>query len=398
MSARARGAGVALACGLSMSACSVIDTLNEGSRIDYKSAGKLPTLEVPPDLVGPRVDERFNIPDRGGPARTLSTYQAARPAEAQASSATRAVLPSADGVRVERLGSQRFISVSAPPDRVYPLVREFWQESGFLIQTESPSAGIMETDWAENRAKIPQDFIRSTLGRVVDGLYSTGERDKFRTRLEVGPNGGTEIYVSHRGMIEVYSTSSRDSTVWTPRPADRELEAEFIARLMAKLGVDQQRARTQVAAVSTGMGTTGAAAPAPAAGPERARIVGSGDAQALEVLEGFDRSWRRVGLALDRGGFTVEDRDRSQGLYYVRYIDPEVDGRSAEKPGFLGRLFSSLSEKRPTSAQQYRIKLVGRDTATVVTVLLRDGQPLQAQTDRQTGTKILGLLREQLQQ
>ena len=142
MSARARGAGVALACGLSMSACSVIDTLNEGSRIDYKSAGKLPTLEVPPDLVGPRVDERFNIPDRGGPARTLSTYQAARPAEAQAASGSRAVLPSADGVRVERLGSQRFISVSAPPVNSRSnvrLTRASWRPTSFCASSASSS-------------------------------------------------------------------------------------------------------------------------------------------------------------------------------------------------------------------------------------------------------------------
>jgi outer membrane protein assembly factor BamC len=252
----------------------------------------------------------------------------------------------------------------------------------------------METDWAENRAKVPQDFIRNALGKVLDSLYSTGERDKFRTRLEPAAGGGTEIYITHRGLTEVYSTQMRDSTVWTSRPSDPELEAEFLRRMLVKLGADQIRASTQVAAASppAAGGQAGAAAPA---GTERARVVGSGPSQQLEVRESFDRAWRRVGLALDRGGFTVEDRDRSQGVYYVRYIDPEVEAKGSGQPGLFARLFK-FGDKRPTSAQQYRVKLAGQGEVTQVSVLLKDGQPVSSDQDRQTHAKILTLLREQL--
>ena len=383
-----RRLSILMACVAALSACSLLDTVNEGSRIDYKSAGKLPPLDIPPDLVGPRADERFNIPDRGQPGqKTLSGFQSAKGVERSAPDAAR-VLPAVEGVRVERAGNQRWLVVNLPPDKVYPLVREFWQESGFLVQTEMPEAGILETDWAENRAKLPQDIIRRTIGRVVDALYSTGERDKFRTRLEPVA-GGTEIIITHRGLVEVFKSAQRDSTIWTPRPADPELEAEFLRRMMVKFGTDQQRAVTQVAAARPGA-VTGAPAPV-------AQVRPAGAAQSLEIPEGFDRAWRRVGLALDRGGFTVEDRDRSQGLYFVRYIDPEVDARNSEKPGLFGRLLN-LSDKRPTSAQQYRVKVLAQGDRTEVSVQLRDGQPLNSETDRQTGTKILALLREQLQQ
>jgi outer membrane protein assembly factor BamC len=287
-------------------------------------------------------------------------------------------------MRIERAGNERWLVVDRPPDAIWPVLREFWQEQGFVINIELPAEGIMETDWAENRAKIPQDVIRRTLGKVIDQLYSTGERDKFRTRLETG-SGGTEVYISHRGMVEVLvsftGTGDKDTTVWQPRPSDPELEAEFLRRLMLKLGGDQQKVDAMVAA----SGQPGAPI---------AQLVRTADQGAsLEIRESFDRAWRRVGLALDRGGFTVEDRDRSQGIYFVRYIDPET--AKAAKEGFFSKLFSS-SKPKPT--EQYRVVLVAQENATRVTVATKDGKALESEGDRKTGAQILALLREQMQQ
>ncbi len=376
-----------------VSGCSAIDALNSASRIDYKSAGTLPPLEIPPDLVTPRGNERFTIPERAQP-QTLSGFQSARAAERPGGEAAR-VLPGTDGVRMVRSGNQRWLSVDLPADRVYPMVREFWQEAGFIIGAEQPAAGILETDWAENRAKIPQDVIRATIGRVFDAAYSTGERDKFRTRLETAEGGRTEIFVTHRGLAEVHTDRDRTSTVWTPRPSDPELEAEFLSRLMVKLGADQERARARSAPVAAGAAAAPGAATAAVAEPARARLEATPDGQVVIVAEAFDRAWRRVGLALDRGGFTVEDRDRSQGVYDVRYIDPEVEARGSGKAGVFSRLFGS-GDKRATSAQQYRIRVAGRGEETTIAVLQRDGKPLRADTDRQTGSKIASLLRDQL--
>ncbi len=361
-----------------LGACSIGQTIENANRIEYKSAARGPTLDVPPDLTKPTADGRYSLPDRG--ARGTPAYASGQPAERSAASGSAgAVLPQVAGARIEREGSQRWLVLDLPPARVWPVLREFWQESGFVVDTESPDTGIMETDWAENRAKLPQDFIRRTLGRVFDSAYSTSERDKFRTRLEA-VGGKTEVFISHRGMIEVYTSSERERTIWQPRPSDPELEAEFLRRLMLKFSP------TQAAAAPAG----------PAASAEaRARLVGSGATQALEVLEGFDRAWRRVGLALDRGGFTVEDRDRTQGLYYVRYIDPEVEGgRVAEKPGFFSRLFGSKA-KRADASQKFRIRVEGGGEQSRVTVLGAEGGPV-GEVDRRTAGRILALLNEQL--
>lgn len=168
---------------------------------------------------------------------------------AQQPRSTSNAAPKAIGdVRIERDGNQRWLVVARPADQLWEPVRDFWMENGFVYTLENRDLGLLETDWAENRAKLPQDIIRQTIGKVFDGLYSTGERDKFRTRLERRADGGTEIYVSHRGMVEVYSNTQKDQTIWQPRAADPELETEFLRRMMVKLGVTEEQSRAAAAA------------------------------------------------------------------------------------------------------------------------------------------------------
>lgn len=354
--------------------------LPESKKIDYKSAStaKLPTLEVPPDLVAPSRDERFNVPDLGGvkSGASFSQYAAERAGGARTSTA-QDVLPDVGKLRIERSGTQRWLVVPMTPDKLWGQVKEFWQATGFVIDTERPEAGVMETDWAENRAKIPDGGLRSVLGGVLDSLYSTAERDKFRTRLEPGTEPGTtEIYISHRGMYEVYVTEGKDQTRWQPREPEPELEAEMLRRMMVRFGADETRAKALMATA--------------AAVPDRARITGA----TLEVSEPFDRAWRRVGLALDRVGFTVEDRDRSRGLYFVKYINPEAEmNAKASEPGFFSKLLFWRDTTKPTPESQYRILVkAGGDDKSQVQVLSREGGNDTSENSR----KIINLLLEQL--
>lgn len=353
--------------------------LPDSRKIEYKSAGKVPTLEVPPDLSQVAKDDRFLVPDAAGKgSATFSAYSADRTPAAQAKNST--VLPQVDKVRVERSGNQRWLVVAAPADSLWDTVKDFWQETGFIINLERPDAGVMETDWAENRAKIPDDIIRNTIGKLLDSLYSTGERDKFRTRFEAGSEPGTtDVFISHRGMEEVYTSSSREDTRWQPRPPDPELEAEMLRRLMVRLGSEEKRAEASLANVKA---------------EPRAKLAKADDGSGtLEVYERFDRTWRRVGLALDRVGFTVEDRDRTRGLYFVRYVDPEVDNRKKED-GWMSKLaFWRSSEASAAAKVQYRIHVSDAGPQSVVQVLSSEGG-----TDKSdTAKKILGLLLQQLQ-
>jgi outer membrane protein assembly factor BamC len=354
------------------------------AHIDYKSAGQARTqrLDIPPDLTQLQRDNRYEVPTLTNGVATASGYTQKQTTEA---TTPVAIAPQkVGGVRIERDGSQRWLVTGQTPEVLWPQLKSFWEEMGFVINVDSAQAGVMETDWAENRAKIPQDIIRSTLGKVFDGLYSTGERDKFRTRLERGANGTTEIFISHRGAEEVLTGASKETTAWTTRATDPGLEAEFLTRLMVRLGADKDQAKAQVAQTAP----TAAAAVQPAA-QARAHLQKDGATTAVIVDEEFDRAWRRVGLALDRVGFTVEDRNRAQGQYYVRYVDQERDAK--ETQGLFTRIFSSSNKEKITV--RYRIAVQETGKASRVTVLNNDGQP----DNSVTSGKILTLLNEQLQ-
>ena len=348
---------------LAAGGCSVL----EPDRIDYKSAGRGVALEVPPDLSQLPGQSRYVVT---GGSVSASAYQAGQAATVAAGTPT-ASNTIAD-VQYMRQDGERWLRVARPADKLWGEVRDFWLESGFLLAVDQASMGLMETDWAENRAKIPQDIIRQTIGKVFDSLYSTGERDKFRIRLERNPSGGTDIFVTHRGMEEVYSSARKDSTIWQPRARDAELEAEFLRRMMVKLGVSQEESKAMIASSGT------AAKPAP-----QATVAAIGGQPTVQVNEDFDRAWRRVGLALDRTGFTVEDRDRSKGVYFVRYVDPKVE---KQEPGFFGKLFGSASKQLPTT--KYQIVVRGQGQASVVNVMDGNGAPAP-QADAQRIMKVL---------
>ncbi|WP_293007240.1 outer membrane protein assembly factor BamC [Nitrosomonas sp.] len=353
----------------------------ETKNIDYKSAGKAPALDVPPDLVQPDIDERYSIPEQSSPgSATFSSYSNERGGPQNTSSSS--LLPSSfQDVHIERSGTQRWLVIPQSPETVWPIIKEFWQELGFLIKTEVPEAGIMETDWAENRAKIPQDIIRSVLSTVLDSIYSTAERDKFRTRLERNQVGNTEVYISHRGMIEVLQSGPLNRTIWQPRPADPDLEAEMLSRLMMRFGVEEQKAKLELATSKNN------------ASVERAYIDQEGTT--LVINEAFDRSWRRVGLALDRIGFTVEDRNREEGIYFVRYVDPDVDSKKkGDDKGILSNIiFWRSDDKDAAKAAKFRIQVHNTGTNICkVTFSNDDGTTVNSATSN----RILKLLHEQL--
>jgi len=362
---------------LAVAGCGVLET----KKIDYKSAGKAPTLEVPPDLTAPNESDRFALPETGSRgSATLSTYKAERQDKPGAGE-SRDVLVKADNMTVQRAGDERWLVIkNANADELWPKLRNFWIEMGFVLNVDAPAIGVMETDWAEDRAKLPQDLIRSTIGRVLDGLYSVPERDKFRTRIERGDQTGEiDVFVSHRRMVEIYENESESRTVWQPQKADPELEAEILRRMMVYLGAEKAYADTQVDKEAR---------------PERAAVVDVNGVPALLIDDAYARAWRRVGLALDRIGFTVQDRNRAEGVYFVRYIDPQADNESKQSKGWLSKLAFWRDDKKPSeTGDEYRVQLAdaGNDQARV-TIQTKDGGAVKPAT----AGKIVDLLHEQL--
>ena len=375
---------------LAITGCANIEMTD---KIDYRSAAPPKPLDIPPDLSQLPKEDRYQVPGAG--ANTASAANAANAARgAQAAAPTTGnVIPAVTNARFERDGSQRWLAVDQPPEQVIEQVREMFKTVGLGIVRDDPTLGIVETVWAENHAKLPLDFLRKALGKVTDFMYSTSELDKFRARIERTQNNTSEVFISHRGMAEVYTNSQHENTIWQVRPSDPELEAEMLRRLQLRFAPATATAATTTTATTT---TTAAATPiatepkAPPP-PQNARLV-KGDSPAdskVLIDEPFDRAWRRVGLALDRGGFTVEDRDRTKGLYFVRYLDPEYEAKIREQQGFFSKMFGRDSK---IDAQQFRILVAATTSGTDVTVQDKDGKAEAGAT----GVKILAQITEQL--
>lgn len=336
-----------LAAALSLCGCSVL----EGGKVDYKSAGKPVKLEVPPDLTQLSKETRYAVVN--------GAVSAAGSKPTDTTAGTKEIAPLAVGdIKMERDGNQRWLVVKRAPEALWGPIKDFWQENGFPLASELIDVGIMETEWVDNKARIPQDMIRSALSKVFENLYSSPERRKFRARLERTANGETEIFISYRSMVEVYTTERSNTTAWQPGPTDPETEAEYLGLLMRKLGL----ATVQASANAT-----------PDTPKASAVVVNAGTADSfIQVNEGFDRAWRRVGLTLDRAGFTVEDRDRSKGLYFVRYVYTPTDS----DVGILKKItsFKWGSGNKDAIAQKYQIEVKPAGTQTAVKVLNGKGE------------------------
>lgn len=373
-----RHAGVsALMAMLMLAGCSNVNQfLGREESIDYKStAPRGEPLSIPPDLTQAANDPRYRAPSSG--SATFSDYQNQSRAQSQQANAPQAsgVLPQSSEMRVERDGDLRWLVIDRPPEALFPRVVDFWTDTGFAVEINDPKAGLIETAWAENRANIPESWLRQALGMILESAYDSGQREKFRTRIERVGNR-TEIYVSHRQMLEKRLGGYDGSQVqWVHGDEDPGLNAAMLARLMVYLGTDIEKARGLVARAENA--------------PQKPAVQNvSTDGASLRVGESFDRSWRRVGIALDSGGFSVDDRDRSAGEYFVRYVDTDT-GVENEQPGFFSRLFKG--DKRAAAAQ-YRIKLVGDGSQTLVTVLNASGD----RDNSPTAQRLLGVLADKM--
>lgn len=352
---------------ISMTACS--SAKKEQPKLDYQSqTRKIVNLEVPPDLTNPNQGALYSIPAGNGAVRAteLNNRRNRTPEVQQPASQT--VLQSVKGVRLERDGSQRWIVVDGKqPAELWPLLKAFWQENGFDIQSEEPAIGQMETEWAENRAKIPQDSLRRLFDRVgLGGVYSTGERDKFIIRVEQGKNGTTDVFFAHKGMEEVYSDKNKDTTMWQPRANDPNLEAAFLTRFMQYLGMDEKQAEE---ALSQSVASRTSA-------NDLAKI----DGNTLLLNGDYERNWRRTALALDRIGLTVLGQNTERHAYLVQQAPAESEAVTTKKPGIFSRWFGK--DKTEEKAVQYPELIVyvePVDNGSRIHLLNKDGRTYQGQ-------------------
>ncbi len=338
---------------LASSGCSLLNENDQ--RIDYKNNRSVDPLLLPPDLSA-TLEPELVTP---GGAASYSDYTRAEGGRISQRQG-RTVLPEFSGVKMVNEHGVRWLEIQQDPATLWPKLVQFWDSEGLRLKIQDQRTGIIETDWAENRADIPQDMLRNLLGRALDGIYSAATRDKYRLRIERGlRENSAQVFLTHRGAQEI---SQNETFVWVFRPSDPELEAEMLSHLLVYLGVAEEQAKS----IATSEQTDGSAL---------AVVDNSTGMPVMVVREPFAQAWRRVGLALDRANFTVQDKNREEGIYFVRYAkETEV----ADKPSFWSKL--AFWKKDETGEyQEFRVRL--QNTAsdnTTVTLEELEGNPVDA--------------------
>ena len=319
-------------------------------RIDYHAAAtQAPALDIPPDLSTPGLDDRFKVP-QGDAVSTFSDYS-----KGGGIAQPNSVLPEVKGVSLERNGTQRYLLVKDKPDNIWPTLKTFLQENGLPIKSEDKAAGIIETDWVENRAAVSQDYIHKMIGKVFDSAFSSGERDQYRIRLERSKDKlGTEIYIAHRGMEDVVASDTsvakwqtgNNTTAWQPRANDPEKEAILLQRLMARFGIsDAQAANALLVAGAT----------------DAAKLKELSGGKTIVLEDSFDHCWRRVGLAIERAELTLEDKDRTKGIYFLGTV-------KAKKS-----LLDKLQVWKDNTDMRYRVNVKDNGASCEISVTNQDG-------------------------
>lgn len=341
---------LALSSGLLLAACSGMD-FNVADRINYKNSKTINSLEVPPDLNSPKYDTTYASVPNG-------TVSAAAVAKGVTSAKAMTILPTNGGVQLMRQGNVRWLKINAPAEAVWPKLEEFWRVMGVGLKRDEPRVGIMETEWAENRAEIPLDSIRKIIGKVFEGMYDAGSRDRFRIHLERPSAQTTNVFLSHeRAEEQVTGTGTK----WQYKPAKPELEAELLNRLMVFLqGGDPAATTTPTAEANQ---TSVAVSMTRADGGQPALTVG-GNA---------NDTWIRTGVMLGRIGMSIDDQQRERGVYTVTF---KGDTGSKGEQGLFSRMFKSEKDTLKVGGR-YQVQIVDAGTSSLITVGDADGSPLR---------------------
>lgn len=355
---------------LGASACSTVDSfMDTSNRINYQNNKAVKVLDFPPDLTAPEYDMAFTIPVDGVVrASNINNLTNSYTVDGRQIS----VLPKSTKIKSGRIGNIHWIDVNTPAEKLWPKLREFWRSVGIAVKRDEPRIGIMETEWAENRAGLPMDWFRKALNSALQGAFDAGTRDRYRIRVEKPTDQTTRVFLTHKGAEKIVNGSAAG---WELRPANHELEAELLNRLKAFLQGDGNAAKSSL--------VTSSATPS----SSLASLVTQEGHKVLQVHDNYKRAWVLTGVMLDRIGLVVEKRNQAAGIYVVTY---RGDDQDTVKRGFFSRIFGG----RKTiliKGQEYQVHVQDAGKLSNVRITDEEGKPL---ADKQA-TQVLSRLKKE---
>jgi len=297
-------------------------------KINYYSNKSVTSLEIPPDLTSPEMQNAFRL------SEFVSDVKENYVDFSNDSQDKVKVLTNPVGIIVKKYGQMRWLEIDKSPEEVWILAREFLKSQGFSLEKDNKKTGILETNFLENRPDIPETslgFIRSLLGRALDQQYTFASVDKYRIRIEPLENSTkTSLFLSLTSLEEMIDPRIDDpqrygETAWKYREKDLILETEMLYRLMVYLGGDDAKAKILEAKDEKNVNAT---------------VMDSinGYAKLVFNLDTLD-TWNRMSWAIDQNNIDIEDKDIKEKAFYI------VSVRTADK-GIMSRLFGDEPLKK----------------------------------------------------
>jgi len=296
-----------------LNGCISIDEVKQKTRnsndisINYYSDKSVNSLEIPPDLTRPSYEKSFRLEDLG----SKSTVNLVNLSDNIIEDNQMPVLKIPTEISVKKSGDRRWLVVSKSSDTVWNLARQFIKEQGLRIKEQNKLTGIIETDYSENKAVLPDEslnVIRAMFQKALQARYSLPTIDKFRFRIEPLGNDKTQVFLSMSSMREVVTDSGKDhqNTIWQDTDKDRIIETEMLYRLMVFLGGEKAKAREKIIEAI-----------------DESKVV----VNILEGIKGYTKlrfnlnsqdTWDNVSWALDELNVEIEDKDYKEKSFYIR--------------------------------------------------------------------------------
>ena len=351
------GAALIAGCGwLSDDKGFIVDRSN-----DYLKAKERPPLVVPEDLSNAAIQNTYSVPQITSSQHRINFEGGApRPEAIYAREET-------EGVKIQKLGDQRWLLIPQAPAVVWPKVKQFFADNGVAIALEQPDSGRLDTEWLTISDNAARDVVRLS---IIDGKHNAGiatGHDRVRVLIEPGiRDRSTEIRVRY----ENDSRSMPREDVMPPSSDIMEVETQLLNDLGGYIAANVGDA--SISYVARNIST-------------QSKADLQRDASDLPVLHlnlDFDRAWATVNQALNEAKLDVTDVDRSAGVVYVTVTDQMLN--QEDKPSIFTRWFRSENKRR------IQIFMAPTTPGYELTVFDDNGQ----RTSADTAEQVLIIIRE----
>lgn len=316
------------------------DGLFRNRQNDYQLGNEMPVMVVPEGADHDALGELYVIAEIPDTSLLLEEVDGApRPQPLRGSLLD-------EEVKIQTLGGKRWVLTNRAPSEVWPRVRNILNRNGLTTGFADASAGVLETVWLELQS---------------DEIY----KHRFQFRIEPGVQvDSTEVAIVHMRVKK-----GEDSGAWPFQSDDDEREKAMANMLASALAGDESSGTVSLLAQSIG-------------GESKVEIITPKDLDPYILLKlDYDRGWASVGYATGRDGFLLVDQDRTEGVFYVHFGDPEE-----EQPGFFENLFSD-DENELSLSVTYLILLIKGDEGIEVRLTDSERQLLER-------TEVLRLLKK----